>query len=190
MSQGDGYVHPKFPQYVCRLKKALYGLKQATRAWNERISQYLQSVGFVVGKADHSLFVKKIDTDYVVIVIYVDDLILTGSDEHGIADIKAKLKNEFDMKDLGDLKFFLGIEVMTTPTGIWLMQRQYALNMLEKFGMKACKPMDTPLDQNLKLMADSGSKVEDVTMYQQMVGSLIYLTISRPDLAYAVGLIS
>ena len=119
----------------------------------------------MVGKADHSLFVKKIDTNYVVIVIYVDDFILTGSDEHGIADIKAKLKNEFDMKDLGDLKFFLGIEVMTTPTGIWLMQRQYALNMLEKFGTKACKPMDTLLDQNLKLMANSGSEVEDVTMY-------------------------
>lgn len=76
MLQPNGYVHPNFSQYVCRLKKALYGPKQAPRAWNERINQYLQSVGFVVGKADHSLFVKKTNTDYVVIVIYVDDLIL------------------------------------------------------------------------------------------------------------------
>ena len=96
---------------------------------------------------------------------------------------------KFDMKDLGVLKFFLSVEVLRTPDGIWLMQRQYALNMLERFGMKECKPMDTPLEQNLKIMADFGGKIEDITMYKHKVGSLIYLTITRLDLAYAMGLI-
>ena len=92
------------------------------------------------------------------------------------------------MKDLGELRYFLGIEIIRTEEGIWLSQRQYALDMLSKYGMADCKPISMPLDQNLKLQADEGQVLEDVTMYRKIVGSLIYLTISRPDLSYVVGL--
>ena len=92
------------------------------------------------------------------------------------------------MKDLGELRYFLGIEIVRTKEGIWLSQRQYALDMLSKYGMADCKPISMPLDQNLKLRADEGQVLEDVTMYRKIVGSLIYLTISRPDLSYTVGL--
>jgi hypothetical protein len=92
------------------------------------------------------------------------------------------------MKDLGELKFFLGIEVIRTPEGIWLLQRQYALDMLSKYGMAGCKPISVPLDQNGKLSADAGEVLEDANMYRKIVGSLIYMTITRLDLNYTVGL--
>lgn len=92
------------------------------------------------------------------------------------------------MKDLGELRYFLGIEIIRTKEGIWLSQRQYALDMLSKYGMTDCKPIAMPLDQNLKLRADAGQVLEDVTMYRKIVGSLIYLTISWPDMSYTVGL--
>ena len=135
MEQPKGYVHPEFWHYVCRLKKALYGLKQAPRGWTDRMSKFLQSIGFEIKKADHSLYVKKIDCGLVIIVIYVDDLIVTGSNKDEIAHVKKVLGAEFDMKDLGELKYFLGIEVVQTPQGIWMLQRQYVLDMLKKYGM-------------------------------------------------------
>ena len=115
MEQLEGYVHPKFPDYVCNLKKALYGLKQAPRAWMDRIIKFLQSIGFVISMADYSMYVKKRDASLVVIVIYVDDLIITGDDKAQIANVKKVLGDEFDMKDLGELMYFLGIEVIRTP---------------------------------------------------------------------------
>ncbi|MCO5611992.1 hypothetical protein L7F22_066253 [Adiantum nelumboides] len=92
------------------------------------------------------------------------------------------------MKDLGELRYFLGIEIIHTKEGIWLTQRQYALDVFSKYGMADCKPISMPLDQNVKLRVDEGQMLEDVTMYRQIVGSLIYFTISWPDLSYLVGL--
>lgn len=102
--------------------------------------------------------------------------------------MKSLLKQEFEMKDLGDLRYFLGIEIIRTPDGIWLSQRQYVLDMLSKYGMADYKPISVPLDQNGKVSADAGFVLEDATMYRKIVGSLIYVTISRPDLSYTVGL--
>ncbi|MCO5578964.1 hypothetical protein L7F22_032815 [Adiantum nelumboides] len=189
MIQPEGYQHPEFPYYVCRLKKALYGLKQAPRAWCEKITRFLKKIGFKQSTVDHSLFLKHVDGEIVVIVLYVDDLILTGSHDEHILDVKRSLLRQFNMKDLGELRYFLGIEIVGTLSEIWMIQRQYALDMLEKYGMTACKPVDTPLDQNVKLV-DDGHYIEDVTMYRKMVGSLIYLTITRPDLSYAVSVVS
>ena len=138
--------------------------------------------------ADHSLYVRENESGIVVICIYVDDLIVGGDNVATIEHVKTLLKQEFDMKDLGELRYFLGIEIIRTEEGIWLSQRQYALDMLSKYGMADCKPISMPLDQNLKLQADEGQVLEDVTMYRKIVGSLIYLTISRPDLSYVVGL--
>ena len=128
--------------------------------------------------ANHSLYVQKDEHGIVIICIYVDDLIVGGDNEAEIEHVKTLLKQEFYIKDLGELQFFLGIEIVRTKEGIWLSQRQYALDMLSKYGMADCKPISMPLDQNLKLRADEGQVLEDVTMYQKIVDSYIYLTIS------------
>jgi len=94
------------------------------------------------------------------------------------------------MKDLGELRYFLGVEVIQSPKGIWLLQKQYALNKLSEYGMMGCKPISIPLEQNVKLSANEGDLVEDTTMYRRIVGSLIYMTITRPYLSYAVGMVS
>ena len=138
-----------------------------------------------MANADHSLYVPKNEHGIVIICIYVDDLIVGGDNEAEVAHVKTLMKQEFDMKDLGELCYFLGIEIVRTKEGIWLSQRQYALNMLSKYGMANCKPISIPLDQNLKLRANEGQVLEDVAMYQKIVGSLIYL-ISWPDLSYTI----
>ena len=134
---------------------------------------------------------KKIGVGLVVIVvIYVDDLIITRSDKDGIMHVKKMLGAKFDMKDLGELKYFLGIEVVRTPQGIWMLQRQYVLDMLQKYGMTACKPIATPMEQNVKLRPDVGEVLEDPTMYRKIVGSLIYATLTRPYMCHDVGVLS
>jgi hypothetical protein len=110
--------------------------------------------------------VKNIDHGIVVIVIYVDDLIITGDSDAKISDLKKLLKQKFEMKDLGELYYFLSIEEIQSPKGIWLLQRQYALNKLSKYGMMNCKPISIPLEQNVKLSADEGDLMEDTTMYR------------------------
>ena len=132
--------------------------------------------------ADHSLYVIKSDVGIVLITIYVDDLIIVGDSE--THHVKGLLKQEFEMKDLGELRYFLGIEVIRTAAGIWLSQRQYALDMLSKYGMGDCKPISMPLHVNVKLSTHAGDALENVTMYRKIVGSLIYLTITRLDLSY------
>ncbi len=133
---------------------------------------------------------KKTNHGIVVIVIYVDDLIVTGDSDADISDLKKLLKQKFEMKDLGEWRYFLGIEVIKSSKGIWLLQRQYALNKLAEYGMTGCKAISIPLEQNVKLNANEGDLVEDTTMYRRIVGSLIYMTITRLDLSYAVGVVS
>jgi hypothetical protein len=134
--------------------------------------------------------VKKTDHGIVIIVIYVDDLIITGDSDVNIFDLKKLLKQKFEMKDLGELRYFLGIEVIQSLKGKWLLQRQYAFEQIDRIWMTCCKPISIPLEQNVKLSADEGDQVEDTTMYRCIMGSLIYMTITRPDLSYAVGVMS
>jgi hypothetical protein len=190
MEQPPGYVDQTCPNLVCRLKKALYGLKQTPRAWSDKIGQYLVTSGSQTSNADFSLYVKKTNHGIVVIVIYVDDLIIIGNSNANIFDLKKLLKQKFEMKDLGKLRYFLDIEVIQSPKGIWLLQRQYALNKSSEYGMTGCKPISIPLEQNVNLSADEGNLVEDTTMYIRIVGSLIYMTITRPDLSYAIRVVS
>jgi len=190
MEQPPGYVDQTCINLVCRLKKTLYGLKKAPRAWSNKIGQYLVTSGFQTSNVDFSLYVKKMDHGIVVIVIYVDDLIIIGDSDADIFDSKKLLKQKFEMKDLGELCYFLGIEVIQSPKGIWLLQRQYALNKLFEYGMTSCKPISIPLEQKMKLSADERDLVEDTTMYRRIMGSLIYMTITRPDFSYVVGVVS
>jgi len=134
--------------------------------------------------------VKKTNHGIIIIIIYVDDSIITGDNDVDISDLKKLLKQKFEMKNLGELCYFLDIEVIQSPKRIWLLQRQYALNKLSEYGMTGCKPISIPLEQNVKLSANEGNLMEDTTMYRHIVGSLIYMTIIRPNLNYAVGVVS
>ncbi|MCO5613294.1 hypothetical protein L7F22_067570 [Adiantum nelumboides] len=133
---------------------------------------------------------QKTDARNVIITIYVDDLIIGGDALKDVEHVKALLHKQFDMKDLGELCYFLGIEMTRNEGGIWLSQNKYGLDMLKKYGMADCKPISTPLDHNLKLRIDEGEVLDDATMYCRIVGSLMYMTISRPDLSCEVGLMS
>jgi len=134
--------------------------------------------------------VKKTDHGIVIIIIYIDDLIIIGDSDVDIFDLKKLLKQKFEMKDLGESRYFLNIEVIQSPKRIWLLQRQYALNKLTEYVMTSYKPISIPLQQNVKLSADEGDLVEDTIMYRCIMGSLIYMTITRLNLSYAIGMLS
>ena len=143
-----------------------------------------------MSNADHSLYVCVTHKGIVAIVIYADDLIIGGKNLDAIWDVITLLQKYFDMKDLGELRYFLGIEMVCTPEGIWLSQRQYVLNMMSKYVMDDCKPILVPLDQNGKVNVDTSVVLEDPAMYGKMVGSLVYATMSKPNLSYPIGLVS
>ncbi|MCO5611331.1 hypothetical protein L7F22_065583 [Adiantum nelumboides] len=144
----------------------------------------------VMAGIDHSLYVQKTDAGIVIITIYVDDLIIGSDALKDLEHVKALLCKQFDMKDLGELLYFLGIDMICNEGGIWLLQKKYGLDMLMKYGMANCKPISTPLDENKKLRIFEGEVLDDATMYHRIMGSLIYMTISWPDLSYVVGLVS
>lgn len=152
-------VYMKIPQgfakegddRVCRLRKSLYGLRQASRNWHHKFTRALLDIGFYQTRADHSLFIFKKGTVYISALIYVDDIILTGNDDVKIDEVKRYLDECFSIKDLGPLKYFLGIEVARTPDGLVLSQRKYTLDILEDSGLQGCRPSPFPMEQNLRL---------------------------------------
>ncbi|CAM8942689.1 unnamed protein product [Rhodiola kirilowii] len=146
---------------VCRLKKSIYGLKQASRNWYQKFTESLVSIGFRQSKADHSLFIYENGDHYCAALIYVDDVILAGNDNQKICTVKKFLDNRFSIKDLGPLKYFLGIEVARTKEGMVLSQRKYTTDILKESRMESCKPSAFLMEQNCKLMMDSGSSYVD-----------------------------
>jgi hypothetical protein len=174
---------------VCKLKEALYGLKQAPRAWYGRIDNFLMSLGFTKSKADSNLYYKVVDGGPVILLLYVDDLFLTR-DEKLITESKRKLATEFDMKYLGMMHYFLGLEVWQRPSEIFLNQGKYIVEILKRFKMMDCKSMPTQMVTNLKLLSDTSSETMDATMYRQIIGSLMYLTNTRQDICFAVNALS
>ncbi|KAJ0666336.1 putative RNA-directed DNA polymerase [Helianthus annuus] len=175
---------------VCRLKKSLYGLKQSPRAWFGRFTLAMKEYGFKQSNSDHTLFLKRRNGLVTCLIIYVDDMIITGNDEEEMTRLKGNLFKEFEMKDLGRLKYFLGIEVMRSRQGIFICQKKYVLDLLAETGMIDCKPVDTPMMANQKLYMEENAKLADKGEYQRIVGKLIYLSHTRPDIAYAVGVVS
>lgn len=169
---------------MCRLKKALYGLKQAPKTWYGRIDSFLMSLGFTKGNADSNLYYKVVDGDQVILLLYMDDMFLTGK-EKLILDSKRKLDAEFEMKDLGMMHYFLGLEVWQKSGEIVLSQGKYVVDILKRFRM-----MDWPMTTNLKLLGGTTSETVDATLYRQMIGSLMYLTNMRPDIYFAVNTLS
>jgi hypothetical protein len=174
---------------VCKLRKAIYGLKQSPRAWYQRLSGCLMEKGFTKSEADHTLFTKKNQGGIVVVLIYVDDIIITGSDAEGISETKGILKTSFDIKDLGELKYFLGIEMTRETNGMFISQRKYVIDLLKETGKLGSKPARTPIEEGYQDVI-KGEIWPDVKQYQRLVGKLIYLTITRPDICFAVNRVS
>ncbi|VVA22039.1 Hypothetical predicted protein, partial [Prunus dulcis] len=190
MSLPPGFDLSENPNLVCKLRKSLYGLKQSPRAWFGKFSYAMKKYGYRQSNADHTLFLKRRKGKVTVLIIYVDDMIITGDDTEEIDKLKHYLSTEFEMKDLGGLKYFLGIEVARSQHGIFLSQRKYVLDLLNETGMLGCKPADTPIVQNhnLEILPDQVPTNKD--RYQRLVGRLIYLSHTRPDIAYVVSVVS
>ncbi|CAI8618372.1 unnamed protein product [Vicia faba] len=161
---------------VCKLVKSLYGLKQASRQWFEKLTIFLQAQGFTHAHADHTLFTKSDASSFTSILVYVDDIILDGTSLTMFADLKRALDRIFHIKDLGQLKFFLGLEVTRSHKGITLFQRKYCLELLQDVGLTGCKPVSTPSDASTRLHQDGGSVFSDIISYRRLVGRLLYLT--------------
>ena len=180
-----------FSSKVCKLEKALYGLKQSPRAWFDRFTQFVKKQGYTQAQADHTLFMKfSIKGEISVLIVYVDDIILTGDYHEESKRLKKMLAHEFEVKDLGELKYFLAMEIARSKAGIVVSQRKYVLDLLQETGMSACKPADTPIDPNIKLGGIQDGIPVNIQQYQRLVGRLIYLAHTRPDIAFAVSLVS
>lgn len=188
MTQPQGFIDPTFPSHLCKLHKSLYGLKQAPRAWYERFSNYLFGLGFQSTYADPSLFIRHFKNTVTLILLYVDDLIITGSDSTYITYLISQLGLLFEMKNLGQLHHFLGIEVSTTSTGLFLSQTKYAKDLLLRTSMLDCKPVGSPCSSKQSPTCTTSPLMKDPALYRSIAGALQYLTLTRPDLAFAVNL--
>ena len=175
---------------VCRLKKSLYGLKQAPRAWYAKMDNFLLATGFSRCHSDNTVYTKRVDGQLIILVLYVDDLILTSSDPKLINHVKSSLKKKFDMTDLGYLHYFLGLQVLQSKERIFLSQSKYACDPLHCFHMEYCIPTLSPFQYGLKLSLTCTSPKVDSTLYHQLVGSLLYLTHSCLEISFVIGLVA
>ncbi|KAE9592424.1 putative RNA-directed DNA polymerase [Lupinus albus] len=174
------------PNLVCKLHKSLYGLKQASREWHTTLSAKLISLGYSHSQADQALFTKGTPTSFTAILVYVDDLVLIGNNLVELKHVKHVLHQCFRIKDLGPLRYFLGLEISKSKHGIHLNQRKYTLSLIEESGCLASRLVKTPFDPSIKLQLNQGEPFKDPSCYSRLVGRLLYLTISRPDISYFV----
>eukprot|EP00268_Persea_americana_P059265 TRINITY_DN7252_c0_g2_i3.p1 TRINITY_DN7252_c0_g2~~TRINITY_DN7252_c0_g2_i3.p1 ORF type:complete len:904 (-),score=94.40 TRINITY_DN7252_c0_g2_i3:300-3011(-) len=175
---------------VARLRRSLYGLKQAPRAWFDKFRTTLLQLSFIQSPYDPSMFTLHSSRGSTILLVYVDDIIITGPHSDMIRQIQASLQDKFHMKDLGPLNYFLGLEVHQSKKGLFLHQHKYATDLVDLADLGDSSPVDTPLEVNVKLRQQDGDLLPDPTFYRRLVGSLVYLTITRPDLSYAVNLVS
>ena len=179
-----GIHNPNNKVYL--LKKSLYELKQAFRQWHSKLLENLKFLGFYQSKNDYSLFIKRNQNQIIIVVVYVDEILVTGSDLHEINRLKKHLDTIFTIKDLGILHYFLGIEVNYIPKGIVLTQSKFAKELLKESGISTFKKVVTPLPMNFKLSTSEGNLLEDPKPYKSLIGNLNFLTNTRPDLAFTV----
>ena len=176
---------------VCHLKKDIYGLKQSPRAWFEKFSLTISGIGFRRCYSDHSVFVRHTSSGIVVLALYVHDILLTDSDSSGIVETKMYLNHHFVTKDMRRSKYFLGIEVAHKKTVYFFSERERkcALDLLEETGFLGCKPANTPMEANVYLWFDDNHTL-DPGRYRRLIGKLIYLTVTRPNITFAIGVLS
>ncbi|KAK2999903.1 hypothetical protein RJ639_023010 [Escallonia herrerae] len=181
---------PSSPNKVLRLRKSLYGLRQSPRNWFAKLSTALRSYGFLQSHANHTLFTYRKGDIFFSVLVYVDDLILAGNNSSACSSFKKYLNDCFKLKDLGPLKYILGIKAACGPHGLFLSQPKYALDILSKSGLSASKPAAFPMEQNHGLALAGGPLLSDPGPYRRLIGRLVYLTITRPDICYAVHVLS
>ncbi|KAM1012004.1 hypothetical protein ACFX2C_047285 [Malus domestica] len=180
----------KYKRKMCGLKKSLYGMKQSPRAWFGRFTKSMRAFSYKQSNSDHTLFLKRLNEKLTALIVFVDDMVVIGNDPEERSALQRYLSTEFEIKDLGSLKYFLGIEVSRSSSGIFLSQRKYIIDLLHETGMSACQPVATPLEEGLKLSVDPNQVPVDKRRYQRLVGRLMYLAHTRPDLAYALSVVS
>ncbi|GJT48652.1 retrovirus-related pol polyprotein from transposon TNT 1-94 [Tanacetum coccineum] len=186
VSQQDGFMDKDNPNHVYKLKKALYGLKQASRACYDMLSSFLISQDFSKGSLDPTLFIHREGKELLLVQIYVDDIIFAASTPE-LCDLFSKIMcSKFKMSMMGKISFFLGLQISQCPRGIFINQSKYALEPLKKYGFDSCDPVDTPMVEKSKLDEDKEWKAVDPSHYRGMIGTLLYLTASRPDLQFAI----
>ncbi|XP_071687627.1 uncharacterized mitochondrial protein AtMg00810-like [Rutidosis leptorrhynchoides] len=185
MHQPPGFRDLTRPDHVCLLQKSIYGLKQAPRVLFQRFAEYAQRIGFQHSRCDTSLFIYKHGTDTAYLLLYVDDIILTASSTAFLHRVITSLHQEFSMTDLCPLNYFLGISVTCTPSGMFLSQKKYASEIIERADMVGCNSSRIPISIGTKLTT-AGSPVKDPTLYRSLAGALQYLTFTRHDISYAV----
>ncbi|GJZ47943.1 retrovirus-related pol polyprotein from transposon TNT 1-94 [Tanacetum coccineum] len=186
VSQPEGFVDPNHPHHVYHLKKALYRLKQAPRAWYDTLSKFLLAQGFSKGVVDPTLFIRKTGKHTLHVQIYVDDIIFASTDPKDCDRFSNEMSSKFQMSMMGQISFFLGLQISQNPRGIFINQSKYANEILKKFDLHKSDPVDTPMVERTKLDEDLSGIPVDQTQYRSMIGSLMYLTASRPDLVFAV----
>jgi Reverse transcriptase (RNA-dependent DNA polymerase) len=190
VEQPEGFVVKGKEHMVYRLFKALYGLKQAPRAWYSKIDAYFQKSGFERIKNEPNLYVKRKREGLMAICLYVDDMIYFGTDDAMVREFKEQMMSIFEMTDLGKMHYFLGLEVEQEEGRIFISQRKYATDLVAKFGLKGCNPVQIPMNTNEKLTFVDGTGAADATRFRSLIGGLMYLTHTRPDIAHSVGVVS
>jgi hypothetical protein len=186
VEQPPVFEDSEYPNHVYKLSKALYGLKQAPRAWYESLRDFLITNGFKVGKANPTLFTKTVANDLFVCQIYFDDIIFGSTNKSTCEEFSRIMVQKFEMSMMGELRYFLGFQVKQLQKGTFISQTKYIQNILNKFGMKDAKPIKTPMETNGHLDLDTGGKSVDQKVYWSMIGSLLYLCASRPDIMFSV----
>ena len=184
VEQPTGFVDPRYLDYVYRLDKALYGLKQAPRAWYETLAQFLIESGFTRGTIDKTLFYLKNGKDFLLVQIFVDDIIFGSTNDKLCKKFSKLMQSRYQMSMMGEMNYFLGLQVKQTDDGIFINQSKYTKNLLKKFNLQDCTAVATLMSTSTKLDPDEGALV-DVTNYRGMIGSLLYLNASRPDIMYS-----
>nr|GEU41791.1 retrovirus-related Pol polyprotein from transposon TNT 1-94 [Tanacetum cinerariifolium] len=183
--QPEGFIDADHSSHVYKLKKALYGLKQAPRAWCDELSMFLLQNHFFKGTIDPTMFIRRFDDDILVVQVYVDYIIFGSTHPMYTQLFFDLMKSRFEMLMMGEMTFFLGLQVNQSPCGIFINQSNYVLEILKKYGMESCDPVGTPMEIKDKLDLDQNATPVDATKYRSMIGALMYLTSSRPDIVHA-----
>jgi hypothetical protein len=187
VEQPKGFQDPHYPQHVYKLKKVLYGLKQAPWAWYERLTTYLLAKGFTKGQAYQTLFIRNQGNQKLIAQIYVDDIIFGATLDFQAHDFSEEMKQEFEMSMIGELNYFLGLQVKQTSEGIFIFQSKYAKDLVKRFSLDGKSHAHTSMSTSVKISADLIGKQVDPTLYRSMIVSLLYLTASRLDITFSVG---
>jgi hypothetical protein len=189
MEQPKGFKLSDNPNLVCKLKKYLYGLKQAPHAWYQRLDTYLKDKGFKRGTIDKNLYIKTEGDDFLIVLVYVDDIIFRCNKDSLVKWFSSAMESDFEMSMISELLFFLGLQITQKSEGMFISEEKYLREMLKRFQMEDSKPVGTPMVTGCKLSKDDDSPDVDQSSYRSMIGSLLYITTSRSDIMHDVGMV-